>query len=152
MIGLAPSVLAVSVVRYSLLAITYGCLYLAALSWIEDRRLAALSVLSFSSIYVFAYYAHHDLTHTTALSAMIAASFLAFAKLSEKPTIPRYLLIGLCFGFGMLAKWNFIMLAIGLPLTCLLSANERHLVLTWKSLYAIIVNGVDHHPNGALDG
>lgn len=136
---IGPSVLAISIVRYGLLAVTYGCLYLTALSWIEDRRLAALSVLSFSLIYVFAYYAHHDLTHTTALGAMIAVSLLAFTKLSQKPTILRYLLLGLCFGFGMLAKWNFMMLAIGLPLTCLFSANHRHLVLTWKSLYAIVV-------------
>ncbi len=132
-----PGVLAVSVVRYSLLALTYGFLYLLALSWIEDRRLAALSVLSFWAIYVFAYFAHHDLTHTTALGAMIAATLLAFTKLSQQPTIPRYLLLGLCFGLGMLAKWNFVMLAVGLPLTCLILTNYRRLVLDWRCVLSI---------------
>lgn len=137
--GIGPGVLAISIVRYTLLALTYGFLYLTALHWIDDRRLAALSVLSFASIYVFAYYAHHDLTHTTALGAMIAASLFVFTKLSTRPTIPRYLLLGLCFGLGMLAKWNFVMLAIGLPLTCLLFPDYRKLILSWKSLPAIAV-------------
>ncbi len=136
---LGPGVLAVGVVRYTLLAITYGCLYLTALHWIADRRLAALSVLSFALIYVFAYYAHHDLTHTTALGAMVAASLFVFTKLCRQPTALLYLLLGLCFGLGMLAKWNFVMLAVGLPLTCLMLADYRHLVLNLKSLLTISV-------------
>ncbi len=135
--GIGPSVLAVSIVRYALLAATYGFLYLAALRWIDDRRLAALSVFSFSLIYVFAYYAHHDLTHTTALGALIATSFFVFAKLSQQPKTHLYLLLGMCFGFGMLSKWNFVMLAVGLPLTCLLLPGYRSLVLNWRSLLTI---------------
>lgn len=134
-----PGVLAVSIVRYALLALTYGLLYLTALYWIDDRRWAALSVFSFSSIYVFAYYAHHDLTHTTALGAMVAASLFAFTRLAAQPTLPHYLLLGFCFGLGMLAKWNFVMLALGLPLTCLLLSDYRKLVLSWKILPAIAV-------------
>ncbi len=134
-----PGMLAVSVVRYTLLAITYLCLYVTGLNWFDDRRLAALAVFSFSSIYVFAYYAHHDLTHTTALGAMIAVTLLVFTKLAQRPTTPRYALLGLCFGLGMLAKWNFVMLAIGLPLTCLLFRHYRSLVLSWKNVIAILV-------------
>ena len=137
--GLGPGVLAVSMVRYLLLAATYGFLYLAALQWIDDRRLAALSVFSYALIYVFAYYAHHDLTHTTALGAMIAATLFVFAKLAAKPNAYLYLLLGICFGLGMLAKWNFVMLAVGLPLTCLLLPGYRSLVWHGKSLLTIAV-------------
>ena len=101
------------------------------------RRLAALAVLSFASIYMFGYYAHHDLTHSTALAAACAASFYAFARLVERPSAGHYLLLGLCFGLGMLAKWNFVMLAVGLPLTCLLHARFRALVLSPKLLLAL---------------
>lgn len=131
---IGPGVLAISILRYALLALTYGFLYLTALRWIDDRRFAALSVFSFTSIYVFGYYAHHDLTHTTMLAAMIAVTLYVFTRLLERPTVLRYGLLGLCFGLGMLAKWNFVMLAAGLPLTCLLFPACRHLVLTWKSL------------------
>jgi 4-amino-4-deoxy-L-arabinose transferase-like glycosyltransferase len=127
------------VLRYLLLALTYGCLYLTARRWIRDGRLQALAVFSFALIYVFAYYAHHDLTHTTALGAMVAATYAAFAHLAARPTTPRYLLLGVCLGLGMLAKWNFAMLALGLPLTCLLLPGWRALLLTWKTLLALAV-------------
>jgi 4-amino-4-deoxy-L-arabinose transferase-like glycosyltransferase len=129
--------LALGLVRYLLLAVTYLCLYQVARRWIADRRLAALAVLSFASIYMFGYYAHHDLTHSTALAAACAASFYAFARLVERPSAGRYLFLGLCFGLGMLAKWNFVMLAAGLPLTCLLHARFRALVLSPKLLLAL---------------
>jgi hypothetical protein len=86
---------------------------------------------------MFGYYAHHDLTHTTALAATIAASFYAFARLVERPSTTAYLALGTCFGLGMLAKWNFVMLALGLPLTCLLHRRFRPLVLDLRLLLAL---------------
>ncbi|MGI9510127.1 MAG: glycosyltransferase family 39 protein [Geminicoccaceae bacterium] len=132
-----PNILAISLVRYSLLAITYVFLYLTARRCLQDQRAAGLAVLSFALIYVFAYYAHHDLTHTTALGAMIALALYVIVRLAERPSWTAYAIAGLVFGLGMLAKWNFAMLAIGLPLTCLLLPAHRHLVLTWKILATI---------------
>ena len=123
--------------RYGLLAITYAFIYLTARRCLQDPRSAGFVVLSFALIYVFAYYAHHDLTHSTALGAMIALALYVVARLAERPTWTAYLAAGLVFGLGMLAKWNFAMLAIGLPLTCLLLPTHRHLVLSWKFFAAI---------------
>lgn len=133
---LGPGILALSILRYVMLGLTYLCLYLLARRWLADPRLAALSVFSFALIYLFAFYAHHDLTHTTALGAMIALTFYVFARLIERPGVRGYALLGVCFGLGLLAKWNFVMLAAGLPLTCLLWPGFRRLVLTWKTLLA----------------
>ncbi len=135
---LGPSVLAVSLVRYVLLAITLLFFYLTARLCLRDQRMAGLAVLSLALVYVFAYYAHHDLTHTTALSAMIALSLYIIARLAQDPSWTAYLLLGVVFGLGMLAKWNFLMLAIGLPLACLLHQKFRHLVLTPKILIAVV--------------
>jgi 4-amino-4-deoxy-L-arabinose transferase-like glycosyltransferase len=134
---LGPSLLALSLLRYLLLGLTFLCLYGVARRWIADPRLAGLAVLSYSAIYMFGYYAHHDLTHTTALAAMIAASFYAFARLVERPSATAYLALGICFGLGMLAKWNFLMLALGLPLACLLDRRLRPLVLDRRLLLAL---------------
>lgn len=134
---IGPGILAISLVRYALLATTYVFLYLTARLCFHDQRMAGLAVLSFASIYVFAYYAHHDLTHTTALGALIALTLYVTARLARNPTWAAYLSAGLVFGLGMLAKWNFVMLAIGLPLTCLLLPSFRHLVLTRKTLATI---------------
>ena len=132
------NLLALSLVRYLCLGVTFFGIYAVARRWIADPRLAALAVLSYAAIYMFGYYAHHDLTHTTALSALIAASLYAFARLVERPSTIRYLLLGACFGLGLLAKWNFVMLAIGLPLACLLDRRLRALVLDRRLLLALV--------------
>lgn len=130
------NIVALSVLRYVLLGAAFGFIYLTALRLLDDRRLAALSLFSFAAVYVFAYYSHHDLTHTTMMAAMVAVSWYVFVRLYEAPTPAWYLLLGLCFGLGTLGKWNFIMLAVALPLACLALPRSRHLVLTWKVLAA----------------
>ena len=127
-----PGVLAVSLVRYALLAITFVFFYLTARLCLQDQRMAGLAAMSLPLVYVFAYFAHHDLTHTTALSAMIALALYVTIRLTRHPSWTAYLLLGVVFGLGMLAKWNFLMLAIGLPLACLLRPEFRGLVLTPK--------------------
>jgi 4-amino-4-deoxy-L-arabinose transferase-like glycosyltransferase len=139
---LGPGILALSLLRYALLAITFLAMYGVARRWVGEPHLAALSVYSFALIYVFAFYAHHDLTHTTALGALIALTFLAFARLVERPTLGAYLALGACMGLGMLAKWNFVMLAGGLVLACLLRADLRPLVLSWKAVAAAALAGL----------
>lgn len=140
--ALGPGVLASSLVRYLLLGLTYVFLYLAARRWIADPRLAALAVFSFALIYVFAYYAHHDLTHTTALGALVAATFYVFARLVERPHAGHYALLGVCVGLGMLAKYNYVMLAAGLALACLVHADFRPLVRNRKTALALAVAAV----------
>lgn len=136
---IGPSLLAISLVRYALLSITYVFIYLTARLCLSDQRMAGLTVLSFTLIYIFAYYAHHDLTHTTALGAMIALALYVTARLTANPSWSAYLTAGLVFALGMLAKWNFAMLAIGLPLTCLALPTFRHLALTRKILASLAV-------------
>ncbi|MEM7043069.1 MAG: glycosyltransferase family 39 protein, partial [Pseudomonadota bacterium] len=134
-----PSIVAISLVRYALLAITFVFLYLTARLCLHDQRMAGLAALSLTLIYVFAYYAHHDLTHTTALGAMIVLLLYVTARLAKNPTWSAYAAAGLVIGLGMLAKWNFAMLAIGLPLTCLALPAYRHLVLTPKIAFTIAI-------------
>ncbi len=135
-------IVAIGLIRYALLAATFGVVYLTARRLIADPRLAALSVYSFAAIYIFAYYSHHDLTHTTALSAMLAAAWYVFVRLAAAPAPGWYLGLGAAFGLGLLAKWNFAMFAAALPLACLLHPRFRHLVLTWKIVPAALVTAL----------
>jgi 4-amino-4-deoxy-L-arabinose transferase-like glycosyltransferase len=131
--------LAISLLRYGLLAMIAGFTYLTARALIRDPRLAALATFSFAAIYVFGYYSHHDLTHTTVLAAFLAASWYAFVRLCEKPSLGRYLALGGAFGLGLLGKWNFMMFAVALPLACLTQPRERGLVLNWRILPAALL-------------
>ena len=70
----------------------FGFIYLTARRLIRDDRLAALATYSFTAIYVFGYYSHHDLTHTTALSAFLAASWYVVRSSlrdAEHALVPR---------------------------------------------------------------
>jgi 4-amino-4-deoxy-L-arabinose transferase-like glycosyltransferase len=131
--------LAISLIRYVLLAMILGFTYLTARRLIRDPSLAALATFSLTAIYVFGYYSHHDLTHTTTLSAFLAASWHVFVRLCETPTLRWYLALGVCFGLGMLGKWNFAMFALALPLTCLAHPAYRRLVLDWRIVPAALV-------------
>jgi 4-amino-4-deoxy-L-arabinose transferase-like glycosyltransferase len=131
--------LATSLLRYALLAMVLGFSWATARRLIRDPALAALAAFSFTAIYVFGYYSHHDLTHTTVLSAFLAASWYAFVRLAETPRLGWYLALGLCFGLGTLGKWNFAIFAVALPAACLLHPSHRALVLTWKIVPAALV-------------
>jgi hypothetical protein len=129
-----PGILAVSLVRYALIGLYLLFFHLTALRWVGDRQLAALATGSNVLIYVFAYYAHHDLTHTTMLATMIAMTFYVLARLMERPAALDYLLLGVCFGLGMLSKWNFAFLIAAVTLGLLLVKELRGLVLSRKAL------------------
>ncbi|MGH6923856.1 MAG: glycosyltransferase family 39 protein [Propylenella sp.] len=133
------NIVAISLIRYALLAITYVFAYLSARRLIAEPRLQALAVYSFAAIYVFAYYSHHDLTHTTAMTAVLAVAWYVFLRLAESPRLGWYLALGALFGLGLLGKWNFVMFAAALPLACLVRRESRPLVLTWKVLPAAFV-------------
>lgn len=140
---------AVILPRYLLLGLTFVLMHRVALRWTGDPRAAALAVFSFALIYVFAYYAHHDLTHTTALGAAIAATYYAFALLVDRPdSLGRHAFLGVVMGLGLLTKWNFAMLAAGLPLACLLDRRFRPLVLDWKVAVAVAIVAVIVAPTG----
>ncbi len=129
---LGISAITIALLRYILLGMLLGFMYLTARRLIRDPGLAALAAFSYSAIYVVGYYSHHDLTHTTAMSAFLAASWYVFVRLCEAPCLRWYIALGLCYGLGILAKWNFAIFAAALPLACLLRPNWRPLVLTWK--------------------
>ena len=132
-------IVSISIIRYALLAVILVFAYLTARRLIKDPRLAALSLYSFAAIYVFAYYSHHDLTHTTAMAAALAVAWYVFIRLAETPRLGWYVALGAVFGLGLLGKWNFVMFAAALPLACLIEPRCRGLVLTWKTVPAVLV-------------
>jgi 4-amino-4-deoxy-L-arabinose transferase-like glycosyltransferase len=138
----------IGLLRYVLLGATFIFVYLAARRIIADPRLSALSAYSFAAINTFAEASHRNLTHTTALAATIALSWYVFLRLAATPRVGWYLLLGAVFGLGMLAKWNFVILALALPVACLLHRDGRRLVLTWKIVPTALVAAVIVLPTG----
>ncbi len=128
--------LALALLRYTLLGVLYGFLYLTARRLVTDARLSALSVYSFAIIGTFAEGVHQNLTHSTTLAALVAVTWYVFVRLAANPALSWYLALGVMFGLGILAKWNFVIFAVALPLACLLRGESRSLVWTWKTITA----------------
>lgn len=104
---LGETLLALSLTVYLYLFAGYVFLYLAARRICRDDRLAALSLASFGLIYVFAYYVHHDLTHTVAVGTLIAASLYLLIRAVESQRPIDFAMLGVALGLGLLAKYNF---------------------------------------------
>jgi 4-amino-4-deoxy-L-arabinose transferase-like glycosyltransferase len=131
--------LSIGLVRYGFLCVLYIGIYLVARQLIADPRLSALSLYSFAALGTFAEASHRNLTHSTAHAALLAVGWYVFLRLAAAPTLGCYLALGAVFGLGTVAKWNFVIFAIALPLTCLVSREWRGLVLNWRVVPAALV-------------
>ncbi|MEO3435371.1 glycosyltransferase family 39 protein [Inquilinus sp. CAU 1745] len=94
-------------VKYLILFAGYAAFLFAARRWIGDDRRAALATYSLLLIYVFAYYLHHDLTHTVVVATMIGVAFHALALAIDRGRWGDFAYLGLALGGGILSKYNF---------------------------------------------
>lgn len=109
-----PGPLATGLVRYVLLFTMYAGLLLSACALLRPRVQVILALGSYLLIYQYAFYSHHDLTHSTLASAAIAMTLFAFIAALRTHAWWSYALLGLAMGCGMMAKYNFAVFAISL--------------------------------------
>ncbi|MGF1562955.1 MAG: ArnT family glycosyltransferase [Geminicoccaceae bacterium] len=117
---------AITIVNYVVLLVCYLFFYAAARLALQDNLRSALAIYALALIYVFAWYEHHDLTHTAIKSTMIAvALFMTLRILLKKPTRLDYIVFGVICGLGFLAKYNFVLYVLALAAASLLVRQAR---------------------------
>ncbi len=131
------TVLATAVLRYAVLLATFLSLYASACLMFEDKRKIVLTTFSYWLIYVFIFYAHHDLTHTTLLAFAVAFTFLIFLLLRRRPSLPLYALLGCTLALGFYAKYNYVVFPISLSLAALTLKEFRPLVLDRRAVVSV---------------
>jgi len=132
-LGLDPGLLALTVLRSAMLAALYAFTYLAARRWLAAPLPAAVAAAGLSATYTLGYLAHGDLPHTTALAVAVAASLWLWARLLERPTAARTVAFAIVCGLGLLAKWNYVMVAVGYLIVGVVRRESRALVLSWRT-------------------
>lgn len=132
------SIFSISLIRYVLLAVIFGFTYLSASLLLNDKRLAAIATYGFSAIYVFGFYSHHDLTHTTALSAALAVSWYLCLKLLQRQTLLLYATFGLTAGLGLISKWNYLLFLMSVFIAAITVPNLRKEIV-FKSGFALAI-------------
>ena len=142
--ALGVNFISLAIWRYIWLAVILFGSYQLLLKWFEDKSnpdegqlFAALGAFSLLLIYVIAYFSHHDLTHTTIMTAFIVLGLIQFTRLVALPSALNYVLLGVVFAGGLLGKWNYVVFCISLTIACLCLRDYRHLVLTPKLFLAI---------------
>jgi 4-amino-4-deoxy-L-arabinose transferase-like glycosyltransferase len=145
---IGPSVLAVALVKNLLLFLTCAVYGLAARVLLKDRRLVAIAMIGVIAMPAVSVMAQRDLTHAIATLFAVALFFYGFLKTLTRPTLWTYLLTGLAVGFGLIAKYNFVIVPVAAILAILPEPELRKRILDWRLIPALAVIAAICLPHG----
>ncbi len=124
---------ALFLLKYALMAGGLLAYFAAARVVLKDVRLAFLATAGLLTTFVMGFLPHQDLMHTILLAGMLAALLWLFFRVLERRALSDYAALGLCIGFGILAKYVFAM-GIGALLIAALLVPEARKRLTLLGL------------------
>jgi hypothetical protein len=143
---LGPTVLALAVLKLVLLTTLYIlmiCLVRRVLppdtAWLAAMTPLLLPVIGWEA---------WRMTHTPLLCVLCLATVLTVLRLRECPTWRRYVVLGVCLGLGMLAKYNFALFAGALGLSAILSPGYRSVIVTRQMLVSLMIAALVVAPHG----
>lgn len=137
-----PSVLALSMLKHALLALTYALMYLAGRELLGERGAfwASASMLLLPPL---GWYSVRDHTHTVLVTAMTCGAWWLLLRITRRPRPLDFALLGLVCGFGMLAKYSFALVAGAMLLAALSVPETRRALLSrgwwWAPTVGLLV-------------
>jgi hypothetical protein len=90
-----------------------------------DRRVAAAASLGLLSLFAFAWQVHIALTQSLFVFLCLLLLIRLLDSFCRKPGFGRALCLGLTIGFGILAKWSFVLAAVAGLIVLLLDSRAR---------------------------
>lgn len=145
---IGPSIFAISLVKNLLLFLTCAVYGLAARILLKDQRLVAIAMIGVIAMPAVSVMAQRDLTHAIATLFAVALFFYGFLKTLTQPRLWTYLLTGIAVGFGLIAKYNFVIVPVAAILAILPEPDLRRRILDWRMVPALAVVGVICLPHG----
>lgn len=139
-----PSVLALSLLKHALLALTYALMWLAARELLDERGAwwASASMLLLPAL---GWYSVRDHTHTILVTAMACGAWWLLLRIVRQPRPLDFAALGLVCGLGMLAKYSFALVAGAMLLAALSVPRARRALLSrgwwWAPLVGLLVVG-----------
>lgn len=113
--------------------------YKLAKKVLNDKVKAEVIVLGSALVPVFIDFTFRRLSHTVLLCLMVLLTLHVIVQLLEKKSSYNYLLLGICFGFGMLSKYNysiFLMMVLG---ASFFDASLKRIVWNPKVLISVLI-------------
>ena len=138
---LGPSVLSLSALKVSLLALTYGFTWAAARESLLPPKTAWWTAASLMWLPMMGWESLRDLTHSVLLNCLVAATWYALARQIRRPRPGGLAWLGLVLGLGMLSKYSFALFAGALAVSALSLPAVRAALFTrgWWLLPLIAV-------------
>ena len=139
---LGPSVLALSLLKHTLLALTYVFMYLAGRELLAPRGAwwAAASMLLMPAL---GWYSIREHTHTVLITTLTCGLWWLLLRGVRRPRALGFVLIGLVCGLGVLAKYSFALIAVALLAAALTVPQVRRALLVpgwwWAPVVGLLV-------------
>ncbi len=130
-----PTVFSIVALRTAILIGIYLLSLTIGLRLFEDKRLAALSAGSLLMIFYMGWNTIHGFTHTSLVTLFYLCALFLILRIRDEPSKRDLLALGLVFGFGLLAKYSFLIFGLALVFAAVLDQRLRgHLKSPWPIL------------------
>ncbi len=136
---LGPSVLAVGVVKYSIVFLIHLFTYLGARKVIADPRLQVAAGLAPMTLYAIGWRLHEADAYGVLSAACMMAMVWAVLALLQDRRLQRYVALGLALGAGLLSSGYFGVGALALLLALPFVAEGRRALLHWGFPLALVL-------------
>jgi 4-amino-4-deoxy-L-arabinose transferase-like glycosyltransferase len=139
---LGPGVVALSLIRETLLFLTYLFVYLIGLRVLRDPRLAVPATLALMLIPQIVWENQREHTHSLLALCLAAATLFVVIELMRRPRLLGYLVLGVLAALGLLAKYNMVVFLAALALALLSLPAGRALIFDRRLIAAILIAGL----------
>ena len=136
---LGPGLLALTLLKYAVLALALWLVYLIARRVLIDPRLATLGAFSFLLIVPIGVTIHEALTHTVTVLAACAGTVYAMLRVEDTPSPRAYAGLGLAVGLGLLSKFTYVLFLAAFVLAAMSVDRYRARLLHPAILIAVLV-------------
>jgi lipopolysaccharide core galacturonosyltransferase RgtB len=134
---LGVNTFSLALLKNMLLFSTYACVYFAGRTLGFSKQAAITAMLSLFLLPQILWESQRDLTHSVLATSLSAATLAVWFYLRKKPSTVNYLLLGICWGLGIIAKYNYGIFLVSLLVASLTLVEYRKLLLKRQILYTI---------------
>lgn len=130
-------IFSLALLKNLLLFCTYVLVYRCARSQGFGIPASAATMLSLFFIPQIAWESQRDLTHSVLVTTLTAATIFCWMRLRQDQSNANFVLVGLCWGMGLLGKYNFGIFLVSLLAASLTIAEYRNLILTPRIMLSV---------------
>ncbi len=133
------SVLAISVLKNACLLGTYLFVFGFVYQTTKDVRASIVASIGLATIPQIGYESHRDLSHTVAVTLASAALFYSTVRVVGRRSLGNYAALGIVVGIGVMSKYNFAMVVLGLIGAAASLPGYRKRLLDPRILVSVLV-------------